>query len=124
MENKRQWFSLLISSIVGVLFGPHPELAWRLTIAEQLEKTIQAEIITAGDSLDPNNVVISLVPQQISNPKHNQTKLIALEVRVPAEQESKYIDILDRLNERTVDGKVRSRYRHGGNHRYFLPLLC
>jgi hypothetical protein len=87
---------------IGVLFGPHPELAWRLTIAEQLEKTIQAEIITAGDNLDPNNVVISLVPQQISNPKHNQTKSIALEVRVPAEQEAKYIDILDRLNERTV----------------------
>jgi hypothetical protein len=93
---------------IGVLFGPHPELAWRQTIAEQLEKTIQAEIITAGDKLDSNsnenrpNVVISLVPQQISNPKHNQTKSIALEVRVPADQEAKYIEILDRLNERTV----------------------
>jgi hypothetical protein len=92
---------------IGVLFGPHPELAWRQSIVEQLERTIQAEIITAGDKLDSNNsdrpnVVISLVPQQISNPKHNQTKSIALEVRVPADQETKYIEILDRLNERTA----------------------
>jgi hypothetical protein len=63
---------------IGVLFGPHPELAWRQSIVEQLERTILAEIITAGDKLDSNsndrpNVVISLVPQQISNLKHNQT---------------------------------------------------
>jgi hypothetical protein len=47
-------------------------------------------------------VVISIVPQQISNPKYNNTKSIALEVRVPADKESMYIEILDRLNERTV----------------------
>jgi hypothetical protein len=87
---------------IGVLFGPHPEIAWRQSIVEQLEKTIQAEAITSGDDLDSNNIVISLVPQQINNPKYNQTKSIALEVRVPADKEAKYIEILDRLNERTA----------------------
>jgi hypothetical protein len=48
------------------------------------------------------NIVVSIVPQQISNPKFNQTKSLALEVRVPAEHESTYIEILDRLNERTA----------------------
>jgi hypothetical protein len=87
---------------IGVLFGPHPELAWRQSIVEQLEKTIQAEIITAGDDLDSKSIVVSLVPQQISNPKYNQTKSITLEVCVPADKEAKYIKILDRLNERTA----------------------
>jgi hypothetical protein len=90
---------------IGVLFGPHPEIAWRQTIIEQMEKTITAEIITSGDNQTDNSVpkvVISIVPQQISNPKYNNTKSIALEVRVPADKESMYIEIVDRLNERTV----------------------
>jgi hypothetical protein len=90
---------------IGVLFGPHPEIAWRQTIIEQMEKTITAEIITSGDNQNDNSVpkvVISIVPQQISNPKFNNTKSVALEVRVPADKESLYIEILDRLNERTV----------------------
>jgi hypothetical protein len=45
------------------------------------------------------NLVLTIVPQQISNPKHNQTKSIALEVRVPA-HESVYIEMIDHLNER------------------------
>jgi hypothetical protein len=93
---------------IGVLFGPHPELAWRQTITERLEKIIYAEAMTAGDaeklkstSMNPN-IVVSIVPQQVSNPKHNNTKSMALEVRVPAEHEATYIEILDRLNERTA----------------------
>jgi hypothetical protein len=95
-------------SAIGVLFGPHPELAWRQTIIEQMEKTITAEIITSGEEQGTNGkndkpkVVISIVPQQISNLKYNQTKSLVLEVCVPADQESKYIEILDRLNERAV----------------------
>jgi hypothetical protein len=93
---------------IGVLFGPHPELVWRQTITERLEKIIYAEAMTAGDaeklkstSMNPN-IVVSIVPQQVSNPKHNNTKSMALEVRVPAEHEATYIEILDRLNERTA----------------------
>jgi hypothetical protein len=93
---------------IGVLFGPHPELAWRQTIIDKLEKTIHAEAMMSGEveklkstSTNPN-IVVSIVPQQISNPKFNQTKSLALEVRVPAEHESTYIEILDRLNERTA----------------------
>jgi hypothetical protein len=95
-------------STIGVLFGPHPELAWCQTIIEQMEKTIKAEIIASGDEQQNNTqsekpkVVIAIVPQQISNLKYNQTRSIVLEVRVPAAQESKYIEILDRLNERSV----------------------
>jgi phosphatidylglycerophosphatase A len=90
---------------IGVLFGPHPEIAWRQTIVEQMEKTIMAEIITSGDNQTDNStpkVVLSIVPQQISNPKYNNTKSVALEVRVPADKEALYIEILDRLNERAV----------------------
>jgi hypothetical protein len=53
---------------IGVIFGPHPELAWRQSIVEQLEQTITAEIITAGDDDKFNTtgqkpkVVLSLVP--------------------------------------------------------------
>jgi hypothetical protein len=41
-----------------------------------------------------------MVPQQISNPKYAKTTSIALEIRVPAEHERTYSNILDRLNER------------------------
>jgi hypothetical protein len=51
------------------------------------------------DILKPK-IVISLVPQNISNQKFSDTKTIALEVRVPAEHEKVYGSILDRMNER------------------------
>jgi hypothetical protein len=41
-----------------------------------------------------------MVPQQISNPKQSKTTSIALEIRVPAEHENTYLNILDQLNER------------------------
>jgi hypothetical protein len=44
-------------------------------------------------------LVLTIIPQQISNPKYNQTKSIALEVRIPAAHESVYIRMIDRLNE-------------------------
>jgi hypothetical protein len=50
-----------------------------------------------------------MVPQQISNIKHNETKSIALEIRVPVAHESTYLNILDRLEERAStlkDGEV------------------
>jgi hypothetical protein len=53
--------------------------------------------------------VIQLTPQQISNNKHSKVTSIALEVRVPAEHERVYLEILDRLNERASqlkDGEV------------------
>jgi hypothetical protein len=60
---------------IGVLFGPHPELTWRQDIVEKIEKTMKADI-TDDDCKelkttrqDPK-IVISMVPQQISNPKH------------------------------------------------------
>jgi hypothetical protein len=46
-----------------------------------------------------------MVPQPISNPKYNDTKSITLEIRVPAEHESIYLNILDRLNERASNLK-------------------
>jgi hypothetical protein len=41
-----------------------------------------------------------MVPQQIANPKHSKTTSTALEIRVPAEHEKIYLNILNRLNER------------------------
>jgi hypothetical protein len=90
---------------IGVFFGPHPELTWRQDIVERIEKTMKADL-TDDDCkqlqtniLNPK-IVISLVPQSISNPRYSDTKSIALEVRVPAEHEKTYCSILDRLNER------------------------
>jgi hypothetical protein len=90
---------------IGVLFGPHPELTWRQDIVEKIEKTMKADI-TDDDCKELNTnrqdpkIVISMVPQQISNPKHAKTTSIALEIRVPADHERTYLNILDRLNER------------------------
>jgi hypothetical protein len=53
-----------------------------------------------NSTIQEPNLVLTIVPQQISNPKHNQMKSIALEVRVPAAHESVYIEMIDRLNER------------------------
>jgi hypothetical protein len=92
---------------IGVFFGPHPELTWRQDIVERIEKTMKADL-TDDDckNLQTNilnpKIVLSLVPQPISNPRHSDTKSIALEVRVPAEHEKTYCSILDRLNERAV----------------------
>jgi hypothetical protein len=90
---------------IGVLFGLHPELAWRQTIVDRLIATMTADI-TEDDckklnlTIQEPKLILTIVPQQISNPKHNQTKSIALEVRVPAAHESTYIKMIDRLNER------------------------
>jgi hypothetical protein len=53
-----------------------------------------------NSSFQEPNIVISMVPQSISNPKYNDTTSIALEIRDPAEHESIYLNILDQLNER------------------------
>jgi hypothetical protein len=90
---------------IGVMFGPHPELTWRQDIVEKIEKTMKADI-TDDDCNELNTtrqdpkIVISMVPQQISNLKYSKTKSIALEIRVPADHDKAYLNILDRLNER------------------------
>jgi hypothetical protein len=90
---------------IGVMSGPHPELTWRQDMVEKIEKTMKADI-TDDDckelktTIQNPKIVISMVPQQISNPKYAKTTSIALEIRVPAEHESTYSNILDRLNER------------------------
>jgi hypothetical protein len=92
-------------SAIGMFFGPHPELSWREYLTEEIEKTMKADI-TAKECKKINStfqqpkIVILMVPQPISNPKYNDTKLITLEIRVPAEKENIYLNILDRLNER------------------------
>jgi hypothetical protein len=90
---------------IGVLFGPHPELAWRQTIIDRLVTTMKADITEddctkLNSTIQEPNLVLTIVPQQISNPKYNQTKSITLEVRVPAAHESVYLEMIDRLNER------------------------
>jgi hypothetical protein len=90
---------------IGVLFGPHPELAWRQTIVDRLVNTMKADITEEdckklNSTIQEPNLVLTIVPQMISNVKHNQTKSIALEVRVPAAHESVYLGMIDRLNER------------------------
>jgi hypothetical protein len=45
-------------------------------------------------------LVIQLTPQVISNKKFSKITSVALEVRVPAEFERIYLEILDRLNKR------------------------
>jgi hypothetical protein len=92
-------------SAIGVLFGPHPELSWRDDIVEKIERTMKADISEEECSkIDTNlqkpKIVISMIPQIISNPKHNNTKSIALEIRVPTAHEHIYQNILDRLDER------------------------
>jgi hypothetical protein len=75
------------------------------TIQELSIATMKADITEEdckklNSTFQEPNLVLMIVPQQISNLKHNQTKSIALEVRVPAEHESVYIEMIDRLNER------------------------
>jgi hypothetical protein len=70
-----------------------------------MEKTMKADITDddckkLNSTIQDPNIVLTVIPQQISNPKYNQTKSIALEVRVLAAHESTYLEILDRLNER------------------------
>jgi hypothetical protein len=99
---------------IRVMFGPHPELTWRQDIIEKIEKTMKADITEEdckelGTNLQSPKIVISMVPQQISNPKYAKTTSIALEIRVPADHEKTYLEILDRLNERASnldDGEV------------------
>jgi hypothetical protein len=97
-------------AVIGVFFGPLPELSWREYLTEKIEKTMKVDI-TAEKCEQINSpfrepkIVISMVPQPISNPKYNDTKSITLEIRVPAEHESIYLNILDRLNERASNLK-------------------
>jgi hypothetical protein len=92
-------------SAIGVFFGPHPELTWRQDIVERVEKTMKADLTDEDctqlrTNIQNPKIVISLVPQNISNQKYGETKTVALEVRVPAEHEKVYCSILDRMNER------------------------
>jgi hypothetical protein len=89
---------------IGVMFGPHPELTWRQDIVKKIEKTMKADITDEDceelkTTRQNPKIVISMVPQQISNPKHAKTTSIALEIRVPADHKKTYLNILDRLNE-------------------------
>jgi hypothetical protein len=89
---------------ISVLFGPHPELAWRQTIIKRMEKMMKADITDddckkLNSTIQEPNIVLTVVPQQISNPKYNQTKSIALELRVLAAHESTNLEILNCLNE-------------------------
>jgi hypothetical protein len=101
-------------SAIGVLFGPHPDYTWRQKITDSLENTILADLSpdetkSLSNSSSKPKIVIQLTPQQISNNKHSKVTSIALEVRVPAEHERVYLEILDRLNERASqlkDGEV------------------
>jgi hypothetical protein len=101
-------------SAIGVLFGPHPELTWRQDIVEKIEKTMKADITedeckALNTTLQAPKIVISMTPQQISNPKHSKITSLALEIRVPAAHENIYLNILDRLNERAstlAEGEV------------------
>jgi hypothetical protein len=101
-------------SAIGVLFGPHPDYSWRQDISESLELTMKADLTpeereTLTKASKNPKLVIQLTPQLISNKKFSKTTSVALEVRVPAELERIYLDILDRLNERASllqDGEV------------------
>jgi hypothetical protein len=101
-------------SAIGVIFGPHPDYTWRQDICESLETTMRADLtpeereILTKNTKNPK-LVIQLTPQTISNKKFTQITTVALEVRVPAELERTYLEILDRLNERASllqDGEV------------------
>jgi hypothetical protein len=101
-------------SVIGVMFGPHPDYTWRQKITDSLENTILVDLSpeeanTLSNSSSKPKIVVQLTPQQISNNKHSKVTSIALEVRVPAEHERVYLEILDRLNERASqlkDGEV------------------
>jgi hypothetical protein len=92
-------------SAIGVIFGPHPDYTWRQDISDNLETTMRADLtpeereILSKGAKDPK-LVIQLTPQLISNKKYSKITSVALEVRVPAEFERVYLEILDRLNER------------------------
>jgi hypothetical protein len=87
-------------SAIGILVGPHPGLSWRDDLVDKIEKTMKAEITEdectkINTTLQQPKIVLSMIPQIISNPKYNNTKSIALEIRVPAEHETVYLNILD-----------------------------
>jgi hypothetical protein len=70
-------------SAIGVLFSPHPELSWRDDLVDKIEKTMKAEITEEEctkieTTLQQPKIVLSMIPQTISNPKFKDTKSIAL----------------------------------------------
>jgi hypothetical protein len=89
---------------IGVIFGPHPDYAWRQDSIDSLETTMKADLTPEErEKLTKNSktqIVIQLTPQQISNSRFSKVSSVALEVRVPAEHARIYTEILDRLNER------------------------
>jgi hypothetical protein len=92
-------------SAIGVIFGPHPDYTWRQDISDNLETTMRADLTpdereTLSKMTKNPRLVIQLTPQLISNKKFSKTTSVALEVRVPAEHERIYPEILDHLNER------------------------
>jgi hypothetical protein len=91
-------------SAIGVIFGPHPDYAWRQDSIDSLEATIKADLSPEEtEKLTKNSkiqVVIQLTPQTITNSRFSKVSSVALEVRVPAEHARIYTEILDRLNER------------------------
>jgi hypothetical protein len=90
---------------IGILFGPNPDYIWRDELADLLIDTMKTvitdeekNILGTSDSNEPK-IILSLNIQTVGNTIPTPTTTIALEIRVPNEQKSTYIDILQRLYE-------------------------
>jgi hypothetical protein len=85
---------------IGVIFGPHPDYAWRQDSINRLETTMKADLTPEErEKLTKNSntqVVIQLTPQPITNIRFSKVSSVALEVRVPAEHARTYTEILDK----------------------------
>jgi uncharacterized protein YeeX (DUF496 family) len=97
---------------IGVLFGPNPDYTWRDELADLLIETMKPVVTeeekailgTTGNN-EPK-LILSLNVQMIGSTSTKPTKSVALEIRVPNEKQKIYIDILERLYEKSQDGEA------------------
>jgi hypothetical protein len=97
---------------IGVLFSPNPDYTWRDELAALLSETLKPIITEEEKNLlgtteaNKPKVILSLNAQTIGNSDKNPTTSVALEIRVPHGQQKTYIDILERLYEKSQDGEA------------------
>jgi hypothetical protein len=97
---------------IGILFGPNPDYTWRDELADLLIKTMKTAITDEETSIlgktksNKPKIILSLNIQTIGNTIPTPTTTVALEIRVPNEHKSTYIDILERLYEKAQDQEI------------------
>jgi hypothetical protein len=97
---------------IGVLFGPNPDYTWRDELADLLIDTMtpeitaeEAKIMGTTDDGKPK-ILLSLHIQTIGISKPTEMTSVVLEIHVPTGLERTYTTIIERLYEKSEEGKI------------------